>query len=67
MNPAIRLRVWQFVDWWGHLLYEPTGLGRRGYRHRWHHNVHLLPGFVVSWICYKYDLALGLTQEEARS
>lgn len=59
------------VRWWSHLddalhfLYEPTGLGKRGYRHRWHHNIHLIPGTVVEYVCFRYDIALGLTETEA--
>jgi hypothetical protein len=61
----MRTKLWGLIDSANHFLYEPTGLGRRAYRHRWHHNIHLMPSIVVRWVCYRYDLALGLTELEA--
>jgi len=61
----VRARLWGRIDSLSHFLYEPTGLGRRAYRHRWHHNIHLMPGPIVSWVCCRYDMALGLSESEA--
>lgn len=38
--------------------------GRRLAAARWHHRIHLLPGWLLSMICDRFDLSLGLTQDE---
>lgn len=62
----MRARTWEWLDRVGHILYEPTNIGRRVHRHdhRWHHNLHVLPGRVVGWICHRYDMALGLYDDD---
>ena len=41
----------RFVDAAAHFLYCPTMLGRRSARARWHHNIHLLPGWALECVC----------------
>lgn len=58
-------RFWSYLDDAAHFLYEPTALGKRAHVHRWHHGLHLIPGDAVSYICYRYDLALGMSERQA--
>ena len=41
----------RLVDNLAHFLYCPTMLGRRHARASWHHNIHLIPGFVLERVC----------------
>lgn len=59
---VIRLFAW--VDNAAHVLYCPTLLGRRAARARWHHHIHLVPGWLLAWACDRYDRALGVTSDE---
>ncbi|MFC9973543.1 hypothetical protein ACFVH6_21880 [Spirillospora sp. NPDC127200] len=47
--------MWRTADTVAHLLYCPTMLGRRAARARWHHNIHLIPGRLLAWICVHAD------------
>jgi hypothetical protein len=60
------IRFLAATDWLAHVLYCPTMLGRRCVRARWHHNIHLIPGWLLAWVCDRYDLALGVTPDELR-
>ena len=57
----MRLRMWQALDNVAHVLYQPTALGDRACRLRWHHRVHLIPARTLGWVCDRYDDALGVT------
>lgn len=61
-----RRRLWSYLDEVMHFLYEPTAMGRRMHRMRWHHHIHLAPGSMVGYVCYRYDLMLGLDESESR-
>lgn len=56
--------MWPKLDAIAHFLYCPTMLGQRCVRQRWHHSIHLIPGWLLAWICDRYDLALGVTPDE---
>ena len=43
------------LDRVAHVLYCPTMLGKDCVRDRWHHRIHLIPGFVLEWFCDRYD------------
>ena len=43
------------MDRIAHVLYCPTMLGKDCVRDRWHHRIHLIPGFVLEWFCDRYD------------
>jgi hypothetical protein len=58
---------WERLDNVAHFLYCPGMLGRRCARTRPWHRIHLIPGRLLGWVCYRYDLSLGLTESEARS
>lgn len=55
---------WYIADALGHWLYTPTMLGKRSARARWHHRIHLIPGWLSRWACNRYDLSLGMTWGE---
>ena len=58
------MRFWQALDTTAHVLYCPSMAGRRTARARWHHRLHLIPGWVLSPVCDRYDLSLGVTRDE---
>jgi hypothetical protein len=43
------------LDAVAHFLYCPTMLGRRCARARWHHNIHLIPGWLLAKACNRCD------------
>lgn len=57
----------QWADSLAHFLYCPTMLGRRAARARWHHRLHLIPGFLLAKACDAYDRSLGVTEAEMHS
>lgn len=63
----MRFRLLRLLDSVAHFLYCPTSPGPVVARARWHHRIHLIPGFVLAWVCDRYDLALGVTPEELRA
>lgn len=65
-RPSLKFRAFHALDAVAHFLHCPTMLGRRSARYRWHHNIHLIPGFALAWICDRYELAMGVTPEELR-
>ena len=38
-----------------HFLYQPTALGSRAYRTRWHHSIRLIPGRWLRAVCDRYE------------
>jgi hypothetical protein len=42
-----------------HFLYCPAMLGRRAARARWYHNIHLIPGSWLGWVCDRYEARLS--------
>lgn len=63
-RPSWKFRAFHALDAIAHFLYCPTMHGRRHAVARWHHNIHLIPGFALAWICDRYDLWLGVTPDE---
>lgn len=60
----MRYHFWQIVDAVAHWLYAPGMLGRRiAVARRWH-EIHLIPGSWLAWVCDRLDAASGLTREE---
>lgn len=57
-----RLLTW--ADNVAHFLYCPTMLGSRAARARWHHRIHLIPGFLLARACDALDRDLGVTEDE---
>lgn len=49
------MSAWGVADALAHLLYCPTMLGSRCRRYRWHHNIHLIPGRWLAYVCDHYD------------
>ena len=48
----------QSLDTLAHFLYEPTMAGKDVAVARWHHRIHLIPGWLVTWVCDRYDASL---------
>lgn len=46
-----------------HFLYCPTMLGSRAARARWHHRIHLVPGFLLAVVCDAYERSLGTYED----
>lgn len=51
-------RMWWWLDSVAHFLYCPGMLGRRMARARWYHRIHLIPGFVLAWVCDRFEARL---------
>ena len=47
-----------------HFLYCPTMLGHHVAVARWHHCIHLIPGWMLNRLCDRHDRALGLYDDE---
>ncbi|MFB9880962.1 hypothetical protein ACFFMN_23675 [Planobispora siamensis] len=46
---------WAVVDAVAHVLYCPAMWGRRCARYRRTHDVHLIPGRWLAWVCARRD------------
>lgn len=57
-------RFWRVADAVAHFLYCPAMLGRRVVKHHPVHDIHLIPGRALEWVCDRLDLACGLTRED---
>jgi hypothetical protein len=57
-------RFWHAVDSVAHFLYCPAMTGRWVARHNRLHDIHLIPGSLLRWVCDRLDLACGLTRED---
>lgn len=55
--------VSRLLDTMAHFLYAPTLRGKAA-RARWHHHIHLIPGWLLAWICDRYERALGVYEED---
>lgn len=58
------LRLFLAVDAVAHVLYAPTMLGRSSGRSRWHHRIHLIPGWLLRWVCDGFERWLGVPEEQ---
>ena len=56
----------RYIDAVAHFLYCPTMLGKRVARGRWHHRIHLIPGWLLARVCDAHDRSLGVTRSEMR-
>lgn len=45
-----------------HWLYDPFAFGRRCYRIRWYHRIHLIPARLIDRLCDKYDEKLAAAE-----
>lgn len=43
------------LDALAHLLYCPTLGGRHCARARWHHRIHLIPGWLLALVCARRE------------
>lgn len=60
----MRFRFWRAVDSAAHVIYCPGMAGRRVARARWWHRIHLMPGWLLEFVCDQLDLACGMSREE---
>lgn len=51
----MRGRLLGWADTLAHALYCPTMYGRRIVRARWHHRIHLIPGWLLAAACDAYE------------
>lgn len=58
------MRVIQAADSAAHFLYEPTMFGRRVARARWHHHLHLIPGWLLKVVCDRFEAAIWAEFDE---
>lgn len=49
------MSAWGVADALAHFLYQPTALGSRAYRTRWHHTVHLIPARLLRAVCARHE------------
>lgn len=64
LEQAVKARTWGWADRAAHFLYCPGMCGKGIARARWHHHIHLIPGSLLYFICDRYDLALGVAEDE---
>ena len=64
MKPRARPRGMR-LDSIAHVLYAPTMHGRQIAVARWHHHIHLIPGWLFGLICDRFEASLwrGLPQD----
>ncbi|MEU8379007.1 hypothetical protein [Streptosporangium sp. NPDC048865] len=51
----VRARAWRILDAVAHFAYCPAMLGRRWGRTTWAHDIHLIPGAWLEWVCARTD------------
>jgi hypothetical protein len=53
------------LDSVAHILYNPTMRGKRLAVARWHHHIHLIPGWLFGFICDRFEASLwrGLPED----
>jgi hypothetical protein len=47
--------MWPRLDVLAHFLYCPGMMGRRIAARRWYHSIHLIPGWLLAWVCRRYE------------
>jgi hypothetical protein len=47
-----------WLDSAAHVLYTPTMHGKRIAVARWHHHIHLVPGWLFKFICDRFEASL---------
>lgn len=57
LGVTVSAQFWQVADSAAHFLYCPGMGARRSARARWHHRVHLIPGFLLRLACNRLDHA----------
>lgn len=60
----MKLRAWSAADRLAHVLYSPSMLGGQASRVRWHHHIHLIPGWLLEAVCDRYERWIGVTDSE---
>lgn len=51
----MRARLLEVLDSVAHFLHTPTMAGKRVARARWHHHIHLIPGWLLKLVCDRHD------------
>ncbi|MER6830862.1 hypothetical protein ABT352_33050 [Streptosporangium sp. NPDC000563] len=51
----VRAWAWRRLDAVAHFVYCPAMLGRRWGRWHWSHDIHLIPGSWLEWVCAHTD------------